>query len=374
MNKQADFIGDNLKLARMMSEMTLSELGETLSVSRQYIHKLENSDTVPTQEVVAALAWELGVKPKFFYEDLYVPITRDECHFRSVKSAKVSSKRACQARATLLSAFVSELERVVELPEVTFPEFNIEPDLPNAVEILASRVREHFGLSDGPIKSLTRVVENAGVLVTSFGDLTEKVDALSIHRRRPLIILNSNKSRSRIRMDIAHEFGHLVMHRGIETGDMETENQANRFASALLLPSHKLAEEYDNRNQRRLNWDSIYKIKVKWGISAQAIVYKLNQVGLISPSMYKRANIYFSKTGQRKMEWSEDNVFEEYSTILDESLKLLHQSEYNELLNELLERSTFTSKLLKEITNSTVFESFNFNSKRENVLELVKAG
>ena len=164
------------------------------------------------------------------------------------------------------------------------------------------------------------------------------------------------------------------MHRGIETGDMETENQANRFASALLLPSHKLAEEYDNRNQRRLNWDSIYKIKVKWGISAQAIVYKLNQVGLISPSMYKRANIYFSKTGQRKMEWSEDNVFEEYSTILDESLKLLHQSEYNELLNELLERSTFTSKLLKEITNSTVFESFNFNSKRENVLELVKAG
>lgn len=360
MNNDIEFKGDNLKLARMMAEMTLSELGDTIAVSRQYVHKLENSDTSPTQEVLTALAWELSVKPSYFYDDLYVPISRDECHFRSVKSAKVSSKRACRARATLLSVFISQLESFVELPTVSFPEYLLEEnELNNSVEAIAASLRKHFSLGESPIKSLTTLIENAGVIITSFGDLTEKVDALSIHRRRPLIILNSNKTRSRIRMDIAHEFGHLVMHRGIETGDIETESQANRFASEFLLPTNRLVKEYSRKNKERLNWDSIYKIKAKWGISAQAIVYKLNQIGLISPSMYRRANIHFSKSGQRKKEWYENTVYEEFPSMLEESLKLFYEDDNYYLLKELIENSPFTSKLLKTLTGSSVFEKSN---------------
>lgn len=63
------------------------------------------------------------------------------------------------------------------------------------------------------------MVENQGAIVTTFDGVSDKVDALSINRKYPIIIRNTAKeSVCRMRFDIAHECGHLIMHDGIETG------------------------------------------------------------------------------------------------------------------------------------------------------------
>ncbi|HEY8908294.1 MAG TPA: ImmA/IrrE family metallo-endopeptidase, partial [Rhodoferax sp.] len=42
---------------------------------------------------------------------------------------------------------------------------------------------------------------------------------------------------------VAHELGHFSLHIGVLTGDQLTETQANRFASALLMPRSTFATE-----------------------------------------------------------------------------------------------------------------------------------
>ena len=50
----------------------------------------------------------------------------------------------------------------------------------------------------------------------------------------PIVVLNSQQPADRQRYSLAHEIGHLVMHR-LPSALMEDE--ANTFASALLMPT-----------------------------------------------------------------------------------------------------------------------------------------
>jgi Zn-dependent peptidase ImmA (M78 family) len=195
---------------------------------------------------------------------------------------------------------------------------------------------------------MIRVAENAGAIVSTFGSVSEKIDALSLNRGRPIIILNTTKNAPRIRMDIGHEMLHIIGHNGVETGDRETEAQADHFASHFLLPHSALVREYTSRSKTRVDWNSIYAIKVKWGISARAVVYRLNQYGLITPSQYRTANIHFSKTGQTKEEFHDDKISLDLPELLPSSLNLLLQSygkNFGGLLSELGIKAEFLASL-----------------------------
>ena len=76
----------------------------------------------------------------------------------------------------------------------------------------------------------------------NLAEADDKVDAFSLSNKRPLIVRNTAKvNPCRQRFDLAHEMGHLVMHQGIETGCRLTEDQANQFACALLMPRASFA-------------------------------------------------------------------------------------------------------------------------------------
>ena len=117
----------------------------------------------------------------------------------------------------MLNRLIDTLEEYLTLPEINFPHHEVSSLLD--IEQAAMRYRKLWNLGDGPIKNMVRVVENAGAIVSTFGNVSEKVDALSIHRNRPIILLNPTKSAARIRMDIGHEAAHIILHKGIETGD-----------------------------------------------------------------------------------------------------------------------------------------------------------
>ncbi len=347
MTERFDFNGDNLRIARLMSGISLNELGERVGTTRQYIHQLETDNSkAPTKDLIDALAYELLVESNFFYGKLGNQIKEEECHFRRLRTTLVSSRRESAARATLLNKLIETLEKYLEFPAINFPQREIF-SLSSAEEA-ANACRAHWHLGDGPIKSMVRVAENAGAIISTFGDISEKIDALSISRNRPLIILNTTKNSSRVRMDIAHEILHIIGHSGIETGDLDTEAQADNFASHFLLPRAALIREYTSRSKTRIDWGSIYAIKVKWGISARAVVYRLNQYGLITPTQYRTANIHFSKTGQSKEEFEDDKVPLERPELLPSSLKLLLQSYghgFGGLLSVLGIRFEFLAKL-----------------------------
>lgn len=370
MKNRIEFNGDNLRVARLIIGLSLKELGERVGTTRQYIHQLETSDKKTlTNDIVDALAYELGVEPHFFSYPLGNQVKEEECHFRKRKTTLVSSKRESAARATLMNKLVEMLESYLELPDVNFPKFELT-SLADA-EAASIECRKHWKLGDGPIKNMVRVAENAGAILSTFGGVSEKIDALSLSRVRPIIILNTAKNAPRIRMDIGHEILHIIGHDGIETGDMDTEAQADHFASHFLLPRAALISEYTSRSRTRIDWNSIYSIKIKWGISARAIIYRMNQYGLITPSQYRTANIYLSKTGQTKKEYHDDKVPLDLPELLPSSLTLLLRSygkTFGGLLRELGIKAEFLATLTQ--TESSLLPVLSEQDLPENITSI----
>lgn len=337
MSSTSNFRGENLRLARLMSGFSLQELGERIgNCTRQYIQQLEKDTKTPSMELVEALSYELNVKKDFFSKPIENQIKEEECHFRKLKSTLVKARRECTAKATFLNLLIEKLDSHLDLPEIDIME--ITPSNISDIDKITLDCRRYWGLGNAPISSMTRLLENSGVIVSSFGSISEKVDALSVFRKRPFVIYNTTKSAPRIRADLAHEYGHLIMHNGIETGDKKTETEADYFASTLLLPTSELIKSYGSSVKSRVDWKSIRDIKIKWGVSTKLIIYRLNLLGILTPTQYRTANIHLSKTGQTKTEWYDEKVRLENPELLFKSLELLNNTYGNDfggLLNSL---------------------------------------
>jgi Zn-dependent peptidase ImmA (M78 family)/transcriptional regulator with XRE-family HTH domain len=323
MAEMRTFEGERLRLGRVAKGLTLDELGGRVSATRQYLNQLEQGTKSPTEEMTAALAAALGVTERFFALATKDGVRPEQCHFRKQRTTPVSVVSQVLARGTLLDSFVNRLDRELDLPAVCFPDIAATNAM--EVEAAAEETRRLWGLGSGPISSMMRVVENAGAVVSFFGGVSERVDALSIDRPRPMIIRSEAKPAAcRLRFDLAHECAHLIMHRGIETGDKVTEDQANRFASAFLLPRASFIHEFPR--SRFLNWQGIFELKLRWKVSAAAIIRRAYDLRMISADQYRTGYIHLSKTGQKKVERYDDQILAEEPELLPTALAALERS------------------------------------------------
>ena len=323
MVKTQVFDGERLRLARVANGFTLDEVGGRVSATRQYLNQLEQGTKVPTKAMSEALAAVLGVTTRFFALPSRGSVSAEQCHFRKQRTTPVSIVSQVLARATLLDGFIDRLDRELELPVVSFPDIDVTST--SDVEDAAEQARHHWQLGTGPISSMMRVVENAGAVVSFFEGVSERVDALSIDRPRPMIIRSEAKpSACRLRFDLAHECGHLVMHKGVLTGDKATEDQANRFASAFLLPRSAFIHEFPR--SRMLNWNAIFELKLRWKVSASAILRRAYDLKMLTADQYRTGYIHLSKTGQRKLERYDDVIVLEEPELLPSAISALEQA------------------------------------------------
>lgn len=305
MRAKMNLVGEQLRLARLAHGWSLEEVGEAVGATRQFIQQLETGAKSSSEEMTAALADVLGVQPEFLCHAIPSTVRPEQCHFRGHASRPASVTSQVLARGTILDSLTTALERNLGLPAVNFPDIPVRTA--EDIEAAAEEARRIWGLgSAGPITSMMRVAENAGAIVTYFADLSERVDAFSMDRRRPIIVRSSLKgSLCRQRFDLAHECGHLIMHRGVQTGDTVTENQAHRFAGAFLFPRGAVLREFP-RN-RSIDWRTLYSLKLRWKMSVRAIVRRGYDLGILSPAQYRTANIHLVKTGQSKVEKHDDD-------------------------------------------------------------------
>lgn len=310
------FNGHELRLARQYHGYTLTDLASSLGKSRQYVHQLETGRTEPTSATIEALATHLQVMPDFFYSAGQTYLSDEQFHFRKNMTSKVAQRQTVKARGEFFERLVKFIDEMLCLPTVNFPTYDAH--MPEDIERAAENTRRLWALGTGPISNMIRVVENAGAVVTYFSGVSSVVDALSITAKRPIIIRNDAKpSPYRLRFDLGHETGHLILHEGHVTGDRATEAQANRFASAFLLPRTTFSKDFQfcGKSGSRISWQGLAEIKLKWKVTKAAILYRAKDLSLIDDKQYLSAIIGLKKRGEGLVE-SEDPDLEKETVEL----------------------------------------------------------
>jgi Zn-dependent peptidase ImmA (M78 family) len=281
----------------MTKKHLAEQIGKTPTAVAQY-----EKDTRPSPATVAKLALALGQDVGFF-----MPGPRRDGpvnpHFRSLRAATQSERFQAIAFAKIQADRFAVLEREFDFPEVDIPEFPVDGTDPSpdpSPEEAACYVREAWSLGEGPIRHTIRLCENHGILVVFNKEQPESIDAHSFHTDdRPIIVLSpSRDDYYRLRFDVAHELGHLVMHADAPSGGRIVEQQAHRFASEFLAPSAQVRPELP----ARANWTRLVQLKEHWGMSMAALLYQARYLGVMSDVTYRNAMIRMGTEGWRRAE------------------------------------------------------------------------
>ncbi len=310
------FTGSRLKVARERRGLTKVELAERTHLSVRSITAYESGDTTPTDEHVEHMASILRFPVSFFGEpDLGMPLP-DTASFRSMKSMTASQRDMALAAGALCM----EISRWIATQRFNVP----EPSIPNLrgsePEAAAMELRDAWGLGSKPIKNMVHLLELHGARVFSLVQESVEVDAFSLWQGSvPYLFLNTLKSGERGRFDAAHELGHLVLHRHGEPSGRDAEQQADEFASALLMPRETVIA-----NAPRLAaLENLIALKRIWRVSVIALVVRLHRLALISDWHYRRLCIELGQKGYRKNE--PDPIPRETSQVLEKVFNTLKE-------------------------------------------------
>lgn len=319
------FDGGRLTLARNLAGLRKNALAAAIGKSPTAVAAYENGAKRPAATTVAELSLALQVDPGFFLARPGGTNTAGTPpHFRSLRSTTQLARDQAHAYGQLVVDVAAVIERHVEFPDRDLPAYPIAGEEPDhgAPEEAASCLRKDWNLPEGPVGHLIRLAETHGCLVVFTPPGTAKVDAYSFDTgQRPVVLLNPLKDDYfRQRFDVAHELGHLVMHLDAEPGGRVVENQANRFASELLMPADQIIDQLP----ARADWQLLQRLKQYWNVSLQALLFRARALGVMGEVTYRNAMISLSQKGWRRSEPGPKPVLEQPS-LLPGAVELLHR-------------------------------------------------
>lgn len=317
------FNGKRLKNARFFRGLTLTELAKRTGISKQSLSLYENERNIPEHERVQSLASSLNFPYDFFFQtEIYETVT-EVTYFRSLSSASKMNRTSQSVKLEYVAKMYEVLLEYIDFPVLNLPDVSFDgsddefdeksiEDTRQQIESIAQQIRDFWGIGDVPIKNLQFLLEKNGIIVTGFDTLEDKIDAFS---QRTIVgnedmyfiaVALGQRSEGRIWFDMAHELGHILLHPWSENLELITkeefkarEKQANMFASALLLPKSSFGKDV-----QAYPTDLKYYqyLKKKWKASIQAMVYRSNQLGIITDNQFQYMMRQISKNGWRTKE------------------------------------------------------------------------
>jgi Zn-dependent peptidase ImmA (M78 family)/transcriptional regulator with XRE-family HTH domain len=316
------FDGDRLRQARLFKGWRKVDVAARLGLTPAAISQYEQGRTRPSTATLAALSLHLGFPPEFFQRGRpAVRIDQGQAHFRRLRSSSKLDRDRLLVRLEFLAEILAKIEEHVRLPVVSIPSLSVDPDAGEMVaETAANDVRRDWALGGGPIDNVVRLLEGKGVIIVRPRVDAGDIDAFSTWAGgRPLVILATDKEdAARSRFDVAHEFGHLVMHHDAEPGRQPVERQAHRFAAAFLMLADVISREFP----KRMNWPAYLALKQRWKVSLRALIYRARNLGALSPDAYQRAQIQLSARWGRTQEPGDIGLLEQ-PVVLQRAVDLL---------------------------------------------------
>lgn len=295
---KGNFNNDMLVVARFARGMSQEEAVERIrSLSQPTYSRIEAGLKRPTSDEVDGIAKGLGYRRDFFFHPFRRRPMPALFHRKRQRLTNRDWERIF-ARSEVRRICISLLLDSVHLkPKREFPPL-MEPSVlsMDPPEIAAS-VRKLWMLPRGPISDVTSLIESAGVLIVPFDFGTDLIDGFSEKTHDnlpPIIFLNSRQPKDRFRFTLAHELGHIVMHR---TAYPEMEDEANLFAAEFLMPSDDIRSDMYNTSLEHL-----LMLKGKWLVSVSSLVMCAKRIGRLNEKEYTDRHKEISRRGWRTNE------------------------------------------------------------------------
>jgi Zn-dependent peptidase ImmA (M78 family)/DNA-binding XRE family transcriptional regulator len=296
-----------ITLAREARGYTQAELSQKLDISQGKLSKLEKGLLGGSDETLKRLINILDYPESFFYEPETIYPAATPFH-RKKKSLSKRIQCSLEAKANVCRIHVMKLLEALEIDEdlvyLDLDDYNESP------EEVAAAIRRYWSIPKGPIENITELLENAGIVVFHFDFGVDEVDGFTLlsPKSPPIIFLNKNLLGDRLRFTLAHELGHIVMHK-IPTLQMEKE--ADKFASEFLMPSEEIKQDLKN-----VDLPKLASLKPYWKVSMASLLKKASDIGTITENQTR--NLWIKMSNYRRREPPAIDITKEEPSLLEE--------------------------------------------------------
>lgn len=306
-----------LVIARRRRGRSKGWLAQHAGISTRSLTRYESGVQDPSPAVLARFAYALSFPVSFFTAAALSEPSAESISFRALSRMRARVRDQAIAAAAMAVDLADWLGRMFELPEPDIPDWLVVDP-----ETAADGLRAEWGLGVKPLQNVVQLLEEHGVRVFSLIEECRSLDALSFwHDATPYVLLNTAGDRpdARVRLTLCHELGHLLLHQhGATTPAHRTaETEANRFASAFLMPRDHLIGSIP----RGAHVDQLVDRKRVWEVSVAALAYRMHEVGLLTDWEYRQTFIEISKRGWRLSEPNDSDP--EFSQVLHKALYAL---------------------------------------------------
>lgn len=278
-------VPERLRRARELRSMTQEVLASQAKLDQSYIALIERGERIPSQDAVAKVANALELPTSYFFQPIRISLDGDSIRYRA------STRLGKKATATLKSETEHYLDILSRLLDRVNPvSVKLKPKYEDP-KLAARRLRATLGIDQTrPFPHLLRNFESLGGIVLALGRY-EKFDAFADwvgpEKQWPIVAMSSGADATRLRMNTAHEIGHLVLHKGRPI-DPQAEHEAFEFASELLISELVVKKIF---LPRAPSVEELHELRSKWGVSEDALVYSANRIGLLSERQYRMYNV-----------------------------------------------------------------------------------
>lgn len=342
---------ERFKSARLMNGFSLQDLSDKLKnkISRQALHKYEKGEVYPDSEMLNYLCEAFNVRPDYFTRETIVEL--GEIKFRKIDKLPTKAQVSIVERTREILARYIELEDIMGFKKsfenpITKPISSMED-----VEEAAEQVRESWKLGNDPISNVVELLEDNNIKVIEI-DANDEFDGLQTWvngKEIPVVVLNTAKlkSKDRKRFTALHELGHLLLPLdGVP--EKVAEKYCHRFAGAMLFPKAAVIKELGD-SRSKVSIQELGFLKQEYGISIQAIVYRIKDLAIITEYYMKYYFQYITQMGW-KVEEPYEYIGLETSCRFDQLLfralseEIISMSKAASLKN--MKLSEFRSKIL----------------------------
>ena len=345
-------LSENIRRYMKLGDWTIPALAKEAEISTTTLSNCLNDKSDPRISIIKKIADKLGVSMAQLFAE---SPSFDNFRFRSLYTLTAKEK-ACRENLLFLTydkiqEYLSIESRAEEKNVFAF--INERFDEPISA---AHIVRERMGLPQtAPILDICELVSKLGIKLFYFDFKYNKAFGASVAAEDggPAIILNSSiASTERKIFTLAHELGHILLHKDtfkssetMEEKNSNEERDANIFAGELLCPQKAVFEKVKDTHGFSFI-DAVLKIKQMYKVSYGTVLHQYcNKYGI--PEQYHTVTKKFQAMYANKNKISFRGHFEPFA--LSESLYRFEDPFFRDVVVKLYQKEKMSSSRAAEL-------------------------